>query len=251
MSSTERFTTRAGAYAASRPSYPVAAIDAVLVGLGDPAALTVADLGAGTGISSRLIAGRGPHVFAIEPNAAMRAAAAADGRIAWIDGTAERTTLADRSVDVVTAFQAWHWVDGPLATAEARRVVRPGGRLAVVYNERDERDPFSAAYGEIVRRYATDATEQRRAAALAQALGIDPARTTRQEFGHEQTLDRAGVHARAESSSYLPQRGPAAAAMHAEIDALLDRFAVSASRELRLITIVVAVELSGTGTPAS
>jgi SAM-dependent methyltransferase len=251
MSSTERFTTRAGAYAASRPSYPSASIDAVLMGLGDPAALTVADLGAGTGISSRLIAGRGPHVFAIEPNAAMRAAATADGRIAWIDGTAERTTLADRSVDVVTAFQAWHWVDGPLATAEARRVVRPGGRLAVVYNERDERDPFTAAYGEIVRRYATDVTEQRRAAALTQALGIDPARTTRQEFGHEQTLDRAGVHARAESSSYLPQSGPAAAAMHAEIDALLDRFAVSASCELRLITIVVAVELSDTGTPAS
>jgi SAM-dependent methyltransferase len=242
MSFIDRFTTRAGAYVASRPSYPPAAIDAILAGLGEPAALAVADLGAGTGISSRLLADRGPHVFAIEPNPAMRGAAQADPRIEWIDGTAEHTTLADRSVDVVTAFQSWHWVDHSAAAAEARRIVRPGGRLAVVYNERDERNPFTAGYGELARRYARDATEQRRASALAQALGIDPARTMRAEFRHKHTLDRAGTHARAESSSYLPQTGPAAAAMHVEIDALVDRFAVTDAIEMHLVTSVVRVD---------
>jgi SAM-dependent methyltransferase len=247
MSFTDRFTTRAGAYVASRPSYPLASIDAIFPGLGDPATLVVADLGAGTGISSRAIAERGPHVLAIEPNAAMRNAAQPDPRIEWIDGTAERTTLADRSVDTVTAFQSWHWVDHAAATAEAFRVVRPGGRLAVVYNERDERDPFTAAFGEIVRRYATDATEQRRANALADVLAIDPARTTREEFRNEQTLDRAGAHSRAESSSYLPQSGPAAASMHADIDVVLDRFAVSNAVAMHLVTIVVRVDLADEG----
>jgi SAM-dependent methyltransferase len=245
MAFTDRFTTRAGAYASGRPSYPSPLIDAILAGLGEPAALVVADLGAGTGISSRLVADRGPRVLAIEPNAAMRNAAQAHPRVEWIDGTAERTTLPDRSVDVVTAFQSWHWVDQPVAILEARRIVRPHGRLAVVYNERGEHDPFTAAYGDIVRRHATDATEQRRANALAHVLGIDPARTTREEFRNCQTLDRAGVHARAESSSYLPQSGPAAAVLHADIDALLDRFAVTKTIEMHLVTIVVRVDLEG------
>jgi SAM-dependent methyltransferase len=241
----DRFTTRAGAYVASRPSYPNEAIDAILSGFGDPAAVAVADLGAGTGISSRLIAERGPHVFAIEPNAAMRDAAQPHRRVQWIDGTAERTSLGDSSIDVVTAFQSWHWVDHLAAIAEARRIARPDGRLAVVYNERDERDPFTAAFGAIARRYATDATEQRRANALGRVLVIDPSRTTRDVFHNRQTLDRAGTHARAESSSYLPQRGAEAAAMHADIDALLDRFAVVDTIEMHLITIVVRVEIGG------
>ena len=166
MSFTDRFTGHASAYAAARPSYPPESIDAVLDGLGDPASLVVADIGAGTGISSRAIAERGPRVLAIEPNAAMRANAKSDPRIEWIDGTGEATTLAAASVDVVAAFQAWHWVDHAAAVAEARRIVRPGGRLAALYNERDERDPFTAAYGDIIRRYATDATERRRSDAL-------------------------------------------------------------------------------------
>jgi SAM-dependent methyltransferase len=243
MSFTDRFSTRADAYAAGRPSYPPAAIDAILAGLGEPAQVVVADLGAGTGISSRLIAERGPRVLAIEPNAAMREAATPNARVEWIDATAEHTTLGDRSVDAVTAFQAWHWVDHPIATAEARRILRPGGRLAIVYNERDDRDAFTAGYSEIVRRYSTDATEARRSTALANALGTDPAKTTRLEFRNRQTLDRAGVHARAESTSYLPQTGPDAAALHAEIDALLDRFGVTTGIDMHLVTTVVLVDI--------
>jgi SAM-dependent methyltransferase len=243
MAFTDRFTTRAGAYVASRPSYPSAAIDALFEGLGDPAALVVADIGAGTGISARLVAARGPRVLAIEPNAAMRGAASDDPRVEWIAATAERTTLADASVDVAAAFQSWHWLDHSPATAEARRIVRPGGYLAILYNERDERDPLTAGYGEIVRRHARDATEQRRANALANALSVDPARTTRAEFAHAQPLDRAGLHARAESSSYLPQSGAAAAAMHADIDRLLDRFGVTAGLEMKLVTIVIRIAL--------
>ena len=242
--SIERFTTRAAAYAASRPSYPSASIDALFAGLGDPETLAVADLGAGTGISSRPIAERGARVYAIEPNAAMRAAATAAPRIEWIDGTAERTTLAAASIDIVAAFQAWHWVEREAALREARRIARPGGRLVIAYNERDEAYPFTAGYGDVVRRYATDTTERRRAEALAGALRIEPARTTRHEARHCERLARAVLHGRANSSSYLPERGSAAAAaMHAEIDALVDRFERNGTVEMHLVTFVVRIEL--------
>jgi len=242
MSFTGRFTGHASAYAAARPSYPVESVDILIAGLGDAASLAVADLGAGTGISSRLIAERGPLVYAIEPNAAMREAAAHDPRVLWVDGTAEATALPDASVDVVAAFQAWHWVEHPVAVAEARRILRPRGRMAAIYNERDERDPFTAGYGAIVRTYALDATEERRANALAAFATIDPARTQRFEYGNVHQLDRSGVHKRAESSSYLPQTGEAAQAMHAELDELYTAFERDGTVNMHLLTLVARVD---------
>ena len=241
MSFTDRFTTRAGAYVAGRPSYPPESIDVIIEGLGDPATLVVADLGAGTGISSRLIAGRGPRVLAVEPNATMRAAAEPDARVHWVDGTAEASTLEAASVDAAVAFQAWHWVDHPAGIAELRRIVRRGGRFAIVYNERDERDAFTAAFGDIVRRFAQDQTEARRADAIAAFAAVDPPRTRRFTFPNGQELDRDGVHQRARSSSYLPQTGAAATALHAALDALLDRH-VAPAYDMRLVTLVVRVD---------
>jgi SAM-dependent methyltransferase len=242
VSFTERFSERAGAYVAARPSYPVESVDVLIDGLADPASLVVADLGAGTGISSRVIAARGPLVYAVEPNAKMREAAAADPRVRWVDGTAESTTLAAASVDVVAAFQAWHWVDHPAGIAEARRILRPGGRMAAIYNERDERDPFTAGYGEIVMRYSTDATEQHRFDALAAFAAIDPLRTQRFEFVNVHQLDRAGLHQRADSSSYLPHTGEDAEAMHAEIDELFTEWERDGFVNMHLVTLVVRVD---------
>jgi SAM-dependent methyltransferase len=242
LSFTERFSDLAGAYVAARPSYPPESVDVIIEGMGDPAALAVADLGAGTGISSRVIAERGPLVYAIEPNAKMREAAAPDERVKWVNGTAEATTLANASVDIVTAFQAWHWVDHPAGVREARRILRPGGRIAAIYNERDARDPFTAAYGNAIMKYAMDDTEQRRADALAAFAAIDPAHTKRFEFGNGHRLDRAGVHQRAESSSYLPKNNDAARAMHAELDAVFDDFQNDGAVMMQLVTLVVRVE---------
>jgi SAM-dependent methyltransferase len=242
LSFTERFSDLAGAYVAARPSYPLESVDIILDGLGDPASLAVADIGAGTGISARVIAARGPLVYAIEPNAKMREAAVADPRVKWINGTAEATTLPDASVNVIAAFQAWHWVEHPAGVAEARRILRPHGRLAAIYNERDERDEFTAGYGEIVMKYATDATEQRRADALTAFTTIDPARTQRFEYVNIHHLDRAGLHKRAESSSYLPQTGEDAEAMHFEIDDLFTEYEKNDNVDMHLVTLVVRVD---------
>lgn len=242
MAFTERFSERASAYVAARPSYPSESVDILIDGLGDPAALAVADLGAGTGISSRAIAARGPFVYAIEPNAAMREAATPGERVRWVDGTAEATTLPGASVDVVAAFQAWHWVEHAAAIAEARRILRPRGRMAAIYNEREERDPFTAAYGAIVMKYALDATEERRADALASFAAIDPARTRRFEYGNVHQLDRAGVHKRADSSSYLPHEGEISEAMHAELDDVFTEFERDGVVNMHLVTLVVRVD---------
>ena len=100
---TARFSERASAYAANRPGYPPAALDALLEGLGPPERLTIADIGAGTGIAARLLAERGATVFAVEPNHSMTEQAEPDPRIEWIDGTGEDTHVPSKSVDLAGA----------------------------------------------------------------------------------------------------------------------------------------------------
>ena len=243
MSFTERFSGRAGDYAAGRPSYPHAALDILFEGLGDPADVTVADLGAGTGISSRLLADRGALVLAVEPNAAMREAAEPHARVEWVAASAEHTGLAESSVDLAAAFQAFHWFDQPKALNEVVRILRPGGRAALVYNERDESDPFTAAYGEIVRKYATDETERRRADGIDVFLAFEAwVAHHRLELRNQYSLDLEGVLARARSTSYLPKEGPAADAVHAEIRALTARFAREGRVTMAMRTIVVTAD---------
>src|ERR1043165_6742706 len=143
-----RFDDRARNYADYRPSYPSAAIDAILSGLPPATALKIADIGAGTGISARLFGDRGASVRAIEPNAEMRRAAAPHPRVTFLEATADKTFLPDASVNLVTAFQAFHWFEPNTTLAEFHRILRPGGRVALAWNERDARDPFTAGGSE-------------------------------------------------------------------------------------------------------
>ncbi len=237
---TERFTTRAQAYAVGRPLYPAGAINAVLEGLGDPSHVVVADVGAGTGISSRLLAERVAQVIAIEPNAAMREEATAHARVSFREGTAEATGLDDGSVDAVTAFQAFHWFDSKAAIAEFRRIARR--RAALVQNERDERDAAARAYGAIVRAHATDTTELRRLDARERFARFPNARITRFDVAAEQRLDLRGLLARAESTSYLPQIGETAKTLHEELERFFGEFAASGVVRIALLTTVIRAD---------
>jgi SAM-dependent methyltransferase len=248
MSFTERFADRAADYVAGRPSYPAAALDALFDGLGDPQDVLAADLGAGTGISSRLLAERGAQVLAVEPNAAMREAAEPHPRVEWVAGSAEWTGFGEASIDLVTAFQAFHWFDDAKALREMVRILRPGGRAAVIYNERDESDPFTAAYGDLVRAYQTDETERRRAGGLEAFAAFEGWQTKRRmEVRNEQSLDLDGVLARARSTSYLPKEGLKADELHDAIRALVARFARDGQIVMTMRTIVVTGDAGAGG----
>ena len=241
MDSTTRFSQRADDYARYRPSYPPDAVAAILDGFVKP---RVADLGAGTGISSVLLADAGTHVYAVEPNAAMRAAIPARRDIEVIDGTAEATSLADGSVEVVTAFQAYHWFDPDLVLDEAERIGSPGVRFAAVWNERDETDPFMLAYSEVIRRYMSDNTEtERRGSAIDSDLGRHGWSNVRVlHFRHETPLDWEGLIGRTRSSSYLPREGPAYETMEAELRDVYDRAAALGATRFVLTTAVHLAE---------
>lgn len=237
MKSTTRFSSRARAYAAFRPSYPAAAIDAALADLGDPRLLTIADVGAGSGISARLFADRGARVIAIEPNPQMRMAAEPHPRVEWCEGTAERTGLQDESVDAVVACQAFHWFATVAVMREFRRIARR--RAVLLQYERDERDPFTRAYGDVVRSYATDDTEALRQRGLARFAEFRSARVKRAAFPSRQRLDREALVGRAASSSYLPAAGAPAASLRRDLLELFERYERGGYVRLMMLTNVL------------
>jgi ubiquinone/menaquinone biosynthesis C-methylase UbiE len=238
---TQRFADRATEYASFRPGYPDRAIDELLAGLGSPASLTIADVGAGTGISARAIAERGARVIAIEPSAAMRDAAHPHARVSWQDGTGEDTHLDDASVDAVCACQAFHWFATPKAIDEFRRVSRR--RAALLQNERDERDPFTRAFGDVVRAYATDDTEALRMRALETFAAFPNAAVSRSSYGHSQRFDLEALIGRAASASYLPKTGPASESLRADLAALFARFAAGApALDMALVTHLIRAD---------
>jgi SAM-dependent methyltransferase len=222
---TGRFTSRAADYARHRPDYPAAALDCVLDGLSRPdaTALRVADVGAGTGISSRALAERGVRVIAVEPNAAMRDAAEPREGVEWRDGAAESTGLPAGSADLVFCAQAFHWFRQSAAVAEFHRVLRPGGRLAIVWNRRDHGDPMTLGFIDAIREVGGEHPSERWVfdPSVVDARGeFTPA--VLHLFPHAQALDRSGLLGRATSASYAPREGPALADLTRRLSALFD-----------------------------
>lgn len=146
----ELFTGKAEDYARFRPSYPAAAVDWLRERTSGGA---VADVGAGTGIFTRLLLRRFAPVCAVEPNAAMRAAFRRFlPDIPCLDGSGECTDLPDGSVDLITVAQAFHWLDEELFKREARRILRKDGQVAIIWNSCVP-NGFTLARDEVCKRY--------------------------------------------------------------------------------------------------
>lgn len=217
----ERFSNRADDYAKYRPTYPAEAIATLLSGLGSESEsesgtivetvehLIAADVGAGTGISSRLLADQGVTVWAIEPNAAMRDAATPHPRVEFRDGTAEQTGLPHHSVHLVICCQAFHWFNQPLALQEFHRILIPGGRVAILWNDRHLDDPLTAQYSDMVRNASDRAIFDRGDRKSAAAIAASPLFTHFRQHTVNWTrhLDLSSLLGMVRSSSYVPKTG--------------------------------------------
>ncbi|AKG53893.1 methyltransferase [Dehalogenimonas sp. WBC-2] len=151
----QRFSNRVENYVKYRPSYPQQYIGYLVNGIGFKPDSVIADIGAGTGILSKLLAAQVGTVLAVEPNADMRLAAAEYLKdtlnAVIIDACAEDTGLLDASIDFITAGQAFHWFDLEGSQREFRRILRPGGKVALVWNTRDIETPFGREYESLVK----------------------------------------------------------------------------------------------------
>ena len=211
---TERFSGLAETYAKHRPTYPKEAIDFVLSHCGLKEGSTVVDVGCGTGISTRLLAERKLHVIGIEPNDDMRQQAekaSQDGAdfaaIEYRTANAEKTGLPDESTDAVVAAQAFHWFEPQSTLTEFLRILRPGGWVVLIWNERDDNDSYTKAYSSVIR----TTLEARRTEDARQAAGqvlLDShlfVNGSRQDIRNEQLMTEEESIGRAFSCSYAPK----------------------------------------------
>jgi SAM-dependent methyltransferase len=210
---TERFSSRVANYVRYRPSYPRAAIDLLEERCGLGPGAQVADLGSGTGILSELLLQSGATVSAVEPNDGMRAAAehalGSEPRFRSIKATAEATTLAPASIDLLVAGQAFHWFHVRRARAEALRIIRPGGWGALLWNEHPSSgSPFLSEYETLVRRHAPEYDQvvgsRADVAAMREFFG---GAMHEASFANQQVFDFDGLLGRLMSSSYAPEPG--------------------------------------------
>lgn len=199
------FGRAAEEYERGRPDYPNAAIEWLFDQLGLGPGRIALDVGAGTGKLSRALAAAGATVIAVEPVAPMRAVM--ERKLPGVEalaGSAEAVPLGGESVDAVVCGQAFHWFDGPRALAEFHRVLRPDGRLGLIWNRRRSDQPLHQAIDEIIERHRQDtpAYHSRRWAKAfdGSSLFVLAART---EVQSEQVLDADGLVDRVLSISYV------------------------------------------------
>jgi SAM-dependent methyltransferase len=234
LPSTERFSSRVEHYAKYRPGYPAELLPLLEHEAGLLPGAVLADVGSGTGILSKLLLENRNTVYAIEPNAEMRQAAERDlaaygTAFHSIDGTAEATTLRDQSVDGITVAQAFHWFDGPRAAAEFRRILKPGGFVALIWNARDTAaSPFMAEYERIVLTHgSTFARSGKELVPLDRLRALFGPGLELHVLRNFQQLDWSGLQGRLLSASYMPLEGqPGYQPMRADLRRAFDAHAV-------------------------
>lgn len=198
-----------------RPGYPVGVLQLLEWEYGLTSDSVIADVGSGTGLLSRLFLENGNRVFGVEPNAEMRLAGgrllAGYAGFSIVPATAEKTTLPDASVDLVTVGQAFHWFDPEPTRREFSRILRPGGRVMLIWNaRRKERTGFLEAYERILETHGTDYSDVehgRRGSPEEVRAFFDPEPVETATFDNVQAFDLDGIRGRALSSSYVPAEG--------------------------------------------
>jgi len=229
---TSRFSDRVENYIRYRPGYPLEALQALKQECGLNPSHLIADIASGTGIWTRMLLENGNRVLGVEPNSDMRQAGERllgdFSNFISVSGSAEATTLADQSVDFVTAAQAAHWFDRQRARDEFARVLRPGGWLVLLWNERLlEATPFLCDYEQLLLTFGTDYVDIRHERTTESVNeSFDPAPFQERTFAMRQQFDYAGLEGRLLSSSYAPGLGhPKHEAMLKELRRIFNKHA--------------------------
>ncbi|MFT4203464.1 MAG: class I SAM-dependent methyltransferase [Chitinophagaceae bacterium] len=208
--STTRFSDRVENYVKYRPSYPERIIAFLQKAYDLTTDKTIADIGSGTGISSKLFLDNGYTVIGVEPNKEMRDKSneilRAHSRFSTVGGTAENTLLTDRSVDAIIAGQAFHWFDRSKCKPEFIRILKPGGLLALIWNERREDSDFEKEYDLLIKKHAIDyvAVDHRNIHDTDIQAFCEPFSVQLEIFPNHQLFDFNGLKGRLLSSSYMP-----------------------------------------------
>ena len=213
LDSTKRFSDRVENYVKYRPHYPAALVDFLRDAIDLTADFVVADVGSGTGFLAEPFLQNGNRVIGVEPNAEMRGAGDDYLRdyagFSSVNGASEATTLADQSVDLIVAGQAFHWFEPVNTRAEFTRILRPDGQVALVWNSRRLDAPFMQEYEDILHKFTENygGVSERNILDEHLAAFYAPQPMHLQTFDNVQVFDFDGVKGRALSSSYSPAPG--------------------------------------------
>ncbi len=227
---TDRFTGKSGDYAAARPAYP-AALVAWLARKGIGEGVRVADIGAGTGKFTAQLLGLGAEVWAVEPNADMRACLAgnlgAHPRCQIVGATAEATGLVPASVDLVTVAQAFHWFDAAAFARECARILVPEGKVCLVWNNRVPATAVNTATAEVSRAFcpAFGGFSNGKGAEDTETAAFFAPGYEKIGFANDLRYSRESFVRRQLSASYAPTDAAARDAYADALGALFDRFA--------------------------
>lgn len=200
-----RFSSRVENYVKYRPNYPKEIISFLISEEILTQKTLIADIGSGTGILSKLFLDNGNTVYCVEPNNEMRFAAEEYLReypgFVSINGSAENTGLNDKTIDMITAGQAFHWFEFEKSKAEFNRILKPSGYLVIIWNSRKKsNDDFSIAYETLVSKYGSDYKEVR----INENMVDDFFNYQMKTFNNYQDLDFEGFKGRLLSASYMP-----------------------------------------------
>ncbi|MDR3681199.1 MAG: class I SAM-dependent methyltransferase [Flavipsychrobacter sp.] len=231
MDSKDRFSNRVNDYVKYRPGYPAEIIGFLQNDYGLYSDRKIADIGAGTGMSSKLFLVARYDVVAVEPNKEMREKAVellnAFSGFTILDGSAEHTGLGDASIDAIICGQAFHWFDVPKTKEEFKRIVKDDGIVVLIWNERKMASGFEKEYDSLIVKHATDYVKvDHRNIDLAHIEAFFSPNPCRLEiFQNSQVFDFDGLVGRLASSSYMPARiEPGYAEMITDLKELFFRY---------------------------
>jgi SAM-dependent methyltransferase len=206
---TKRFSSRVDDYVKFRPGYPGEIIGFLEKNCGLKDSSIIADIGSGTGKSAEIFLENGNRVFGVEPNVEMRHAAETlyhgVPNFVSIDGRAEKTGMNPDSIDFIVIGQAFHWFNQEEAKHEFKRILKPGGYVLIVWNERERNQVgFMGEYDDFLVQYSIDYQEidHRNVSEEALKKFYSPGDFSLKEFDYRQVFDFSGLKGRYDSCSY-------------------------------------------------